>query len=434
MEGSAPDHLFFSAINFYFCSLNQSLLRFMRRVVITGIGIYSTIGKNLDEVRESLYHGRSGIIFDAGRKELGYRSGLTGFLESPNLKGLLDRRSRVGLAEQGKYAYLATQAALKHANIDQDYLEKTEAGILYGNDSSAVPVIEAIDTMREKKDTALIGSGSIFQSMNSTISMNLSVIFKLKGINFTLSGACASGSHSIGMGYFMIRHGMQECIIAGGGQEVNPESMGSFDGLGAFSVRESEPQKASRPFDRDRDGLVPSGGGATLILESYDAAVKRGAPILGEIVGYGFSSNGDHISVPNLEGPVKSLEMALKDSGLKASDIEYINAHATSTPVGDAKEAQAIHKVFGESRPYVSSTKSMTGHEMWMGGASEVIYSLIMMNNDFVAPNINFENPDEHSAKLNINAQTIKQGFNVFLSNAFGFGGTNSSLIIKKVS
>ena len=207
----------------------------MKRVVITGMGIYSTIGKNLDEVRDSLYNGKSGIGLDPSRETLGYRSKLTGLIESPNLKGLLDRRSRVGLPEQGKYAFIATLEALKTAGIDQDYLDKIEAGILYGNDSSSVPVIEAIDMMREKQDTALLGSGSIFQSMNSTISMNLSVIFKLKGINFTVSGACASGSHSLGMAYFLIKHGLQECVIAGGGQEINPESMGSFDGLGAFS-------------------------------------------------------------------------------------------------------------------------------------------------------------------------------------------------------
>jgi 3-oxoacyl-[acyl-carrier-protein] synthase-1 len=405
----------------------------MQRVVITGIGIYSTIGKNLEEVRDALYHGRSGIGLDPGRKDLGYRSCLTGIIESPDLKGLLDRRARVGLPEQGKYAYLATLEALKNAGIDQEYLLDSEAGILYGNDSSSVPVIETIDMMRQKKDTTLLGSGSIFQSMNSTISMNLSVIFKLRGINFTVSAACASGSHALGMGYFLIRHGLQQCVIAGGGQEINPESMGSFDGLSAFSVREGQPQKASRPFDRDRDGLVPSGGAATLVLESYDAAVNRGANILGEIIGYGFSSNGDHISVPNLSGPVKSMEMALKDAGIGTRDIGYINAHATSTPVGDEKEAQAISTVFGDVKPYVSSTKSMTGHEMWMGGASEVIYSLLMMHHDFIAPNINFENPDEYSAKLNITPKTIDTPFEIFLSNAFGFGGTNSTLIIKKI-
>ena len=413
-----------------FAALNQKK---MKRVVITGMGIYSTIGLNLDEVRESLYLGRSGIGLDPGRKDYGYRSCLAGMIESPNLKGLLERRARVGLPEQGKYAYVATLEALKNAGIDQDYLERVQAGILYGNDSSAVPVIEAIDLMREKKDTTMLGSGSIFQAMNSTISMNLSVIFRLQGINLTVSGACASGSHALGLGYFLIRYGLQECIIVGGGQEVNPESMGSFDGLSAFSTRDDEPGKASRPFDRDRDGLVPSGGAATLIIESYEGAVKRGATILGEIAGYGFSSNGDHISVPNIQGPVKSMQMALDDAGLKTRDIDYINAHATSTPVGDGKEAEAIDQVFGDVKPLVSSTKSMTGHEMWMGGASEVVYSMLMMQNDFIAPNINFENPDEYSAKLNIAPKTLNMPFKVFLSNAFGFGGTNSTLIVKKI-
>jgi 3-oxoacyl-[acyl-carrier-protein] synthase-1 len=397
------------------------------------MGIYSTIGKNLDEVRESLYLGKSGVGFDPVRKEMGFRSGLTGIIERPQLKGLLDRRQRVGMAQQAEFAYLSTVEALKQAHIDQDYLDKIEAGILFGNDSSAVPVIETIDIMREKKDTAMVGSGLIFQTMNSTISMNLSVIYKLKGINLTVSGACASGSHAIGIAYYLIRSGLQECIITGGGQEVNFESMGNFDALNAFSVRENEPQKASRPFDRDRDGLVPSGGAATVVLESYESAKRRGAKILAEVIGYGFSSNGDHISVPNLDGPVKALKMALKDANLLAKDIEYINAHATSTPVGDAKEAEALHLVFGDSRPWISSTKSMTGHEMWMGGASEVVYSILMMQNGFIAPNINFENPDECTAKLNIAAKTIHQNFNIFLSNAFGFGGTNSVLIVKGV-
>ncbi|MBP6872051.1 MAG: beta-ketoacyl-[acyl-carrier-protein] synthase family protein [Bacteroidales bacterium] len=403
----------------------------MNRVVITGMGIYSTIGKNLEEVRESLYTGKSGIGFEPARKEMGFRSGLTGILERPQLKGLLDRRQRIGMAEQAEYAYISTVEALRQAGIDQDYLDKVEAGILFGNDSSAVPVIETIDIMRDKKDTALIGSGLIFQTMNSTITMNLSVIYKLKGINLTVSGACASGSHALGLAYYLIRSGLQECIIAGGGQEVNLESTGNFDALNAFSVRDGEPTKASRPFDRDRDGLVPSGGAATLILESYDSAVRRGAKILAEVIGYGFSSNGDHISVPNLDGPVKAMRMALKDAGLSAKEIGYINAHATSTPVGDAKEAEAIDLVFGDARPWISSTKSMTGHEMWMGGASEVIYSILMMQNNFIAPNINFENPDEYSAKLKIADRTIHQDFNIFLSNAFGFGGTNSTLVVR---
>ena len=405
----------------------------MHRVVITGMGIYSVIGKNLAEVKDSLYHGRSGIIFDQVRKELGFRSGLTGMVERPVLKGVLDRRMRVGLPLQGEYAYISTLEALSQARIDQAYLDAHEAGILFGNDSSAVPVVESVDILRQKKDTMMIGSGHIFQSMNSTVSMNLSVIFRLRGINFTISGACASSSHAIGIGYLLIKQGLQEMIICGGAQEINPESTASFDALNAFSTRESEPAKASRPFDRDRDGLVPSGGAATVIIESYESAMKRGATIYGEVIGYGFSSNGEHISMPNVDGPVRAMHKAISDAGIVPSEIDYINAHATSTQAGDSNEARSINIVLGDSKPLVSSTKSMTGHEMWMGGASEIIYSTLMMNNNFVAPNINLENRDADSEKLNIAAKTTPYGIKTFLSNSFGFGGTNSSLIIRKI-
>lgn len=406
----------------------------MKKVVITGMGIYSCIGTNLSDVKESLFHGRSGITLDPARKELGFRSALTGMVPRPVLKGILDRRMRVGMPVQGEYAYMATLQALAGAGIDQDYLDRNEVGILYGNDSSALPVVESVDILRSRKDTMLIGSGYIFQSMNSTVSMNLSVIFRLKGINFTVSGACASGSHAIGIAYMLIRQGMQDMIICGGAQEINPESTASFDALNAFSVREAEPLKASRPFDRDRDGLVPSGGAATIVLESYESAVKRGATILAEIAGYGFSSNGEHISLPNVDGPARAMEMSLRDAGLSPSQVDYINAHATSTLAGDGNEAQAIFRIFGKDMPPVSSTKSMTGHEMWMGGASEVIYSTLMMNNGFIAPNINFENPDETTACLNLATGTIPAEINAFLSNSFGFGGTNSSLVVRKAS
>ena len=404
----------------------------MNKVVITGMGIYSCIGKDLDEVRDSLFQGRSGIMFDPFRKEFGFRSGLTGFIEKPNLKGALDRRARIMLPEQGEYAFIATTEALKNSGMDQDYMNNYEIGILYGNDSSAKPVIESMDIIREKKDTTLLGSGSVFQTMNSTVTMNLATIFKLRGVNFTVSAACASGSHAIGIGYHFIKSGLQERIICGGAQEINHYSMGNFDALSAFSIREGDPSMASRPFDRDRDGLIPSGGAATVILESLESAIHRGAPILGEVIGYGFSSNGAHISNPTVDGPVRALNMALRDAGLQSGQVDYINAHATSTPAGDASEAKAIDEVFGSSRPFVSSTKSMTGHECWMAGASEIVYSMLMMQHDFIAPNINFENPDEDSAKLNIVQKPLETDINIFLSNSFGFGGTNSSLIVKK--
>lgn len=404
-----------------------------RRVVITGMGIYSCLGKDLDEVRDTLYTGKSGIIFDPARKEMGFRSALTAKLDVPDLKGMLPRSQRVYMAEQVKYAYMSTKQALDNAKLDQDYIEANNVGILFGNDSSADAVVTSVDKMREKNDTTLCGSGAIFQSMNSTVTMNLACIFKLKGMNLTVSGACASGSHAIGLGTLLIRAGLQDCIVCGGAQEVNPFSIGSFDGISAFSTRESDPTKASRPFDRDRDGLVPGGGAATVIIESYESAVKRGAPILGEILSYGFSSNGDHISVPNVDGPARSLEMAIKLAGLNIKDIGYVNAHATSTPVGDRNEAKGIAQVFGDYKVEVTSTKGQTGHEMWMAGASEIIYSMLMMKNGFIAPNLNFENPDEDSAKLNISGDRVDKNFDIFLSNSFGFGGTNSTLIVKNL-
>ena len=405
----------------------------MRRVVITGMGIYSCIGENLEAVKESLYQGKSGIVIDKEREEFGYRSPLTGMVAEPNLKKLLTRRQRLSLGQEGAYAYVATLEALKNAKIDQEFLDSNEVGILYGNDSTAESVITSADKIREKKDTTLVGSGAIFKGMNSSVTMNLSTIFKLTGINFTVSAACASGSHAIGMAFQLIKSGLQDCIVCGGAQEINKLAMGSFDGLGVFSTNIENPTKGSRPFDKNRDGLVPSGGGATLIVESYESAIKRGAPILGEIIGYGFSSNGEHISTPNVDGPARAMKKAIDQSGINIADIDYVNAHATSTPVGDTNEAKAIFDVFGENGPSVSSTKSMTGHECWMAGASEVIYSMLMMKHSFVAPNINLEEPDEDAAKLNLVQKTLDKKIDVFLSNSFGFGGTNSALIIKKV-
>ncbi|MCC9072505.1 beta-ketoacyl-[acyl-carrier-protein] synthase family protein [Flavobacterium sp. F-65] len=403
-----------------------------RRVVITGMGIYSCIGTSLDEVKESLYNGKSGIQFDAERKEFGFQSALTGMVPRPDLKSLLTRRQRMSIGEETEYAYMATIEALKNAGIDDSFFDDNEVGIMYGNDSVSKAIIDATDIIREKKDTALIGSGAIFKSMNSTVTMNLSTIFKLRGINLTISAACASGSHAIGLAYFLIKSGFQDTVICGGAQEINKYAMSSFDGLGVFATGDGDPTKASRPFDSGRDGLVPSGGGATLILESYESAIKRGATIIAEVGGYGFSSNGGHISTPNVEGPAIAMQRALDDAKLNASDIDYINAHATSTPVGDENEAKAIFEIFGKSNPYVSSTKSMTGHECWMAGASEVIYSILMMQNDFIAPNINLETPDEAATKLNLVKTTLNRKIDIFLSNSFGFGGTNSALVVKK--
>ncbi len=404
-----------------------------KRVVITGMGIWSCLGTDIETVKDSLYTGKSGIGMRPERLEYGYRSGLTGIVEKPVItKQMLDRHTRAGMSEEAQYAYMASREALKQAGISDDYLRANEVGCIFGNDSSAKPVIEASKIMDEKHDSAMLGYGYIFQAMNSTVNMNLSTIFHLRGVNFTISAACASGSHSIGLGYMLIRQGLQEMVLCGGAQETNDYSMASFDALGAFSIRMDDPAKASRPFDKNRDGLVPSGGAAALVLEDYDHAVARGATILAEVVGYGFSSNGGGISEPSDEGSVIAMSRAIKDAEIAPDDIDYINAHATSTHQGDMYEAIALDRLFRNCHALISSTKSMTGHECWMAGASEIVYSILMMQHNFVAPNINFESPDEYSEKLNIASKTIDTEVNTVLSNSFGFGGTNSALIIKK--
>ena len=404
-----------------------------RRVVITGMGIWSCLGTDLETVKQSLYEGKSGIGMQSERLEYGYRSALTGIVEEPVItKKMLDRHTRAGMPEEARYAYMSSLQAFEQANISDEYLRENEIGCIFGNDSSAKPVIEASKIMDEKHDSAMLGYGLIFQSMNSTVNMNLSTIFHLRGVNFTISAACASGSHSIGLGYMLIKQGMQDVVLCGGAQETNFYSMASFDALGAFSVRMDEPTKASRPFDGDRDGLVPSGGAASLVLEDYEHAKARGANILAEVIGYGFSSNGGGISQPSDEGSVVAMTRALDMSGVKAEDIDYINAHATSTHQGDMYEAMALNRMFGGKHALISSTKSMTGHECWMAGASEAVYSILMMQNDFVAPNINFEHPDEYSEKMNLAITTVETELNLVLSNSFGFGGTNSALVLKK--
>lgn len=405
-----------------------------KRVVITGMGIWSCLGTTIEEVKNSLYEGKSGIGLEKERLEYGYQSALTGIVEQPKLKGLIDRHMRRGFSEEAEYAYMASRQAFEMAEISDEYLLQNEVGCIFGNDSSAKPVIESAKIMEEKRDTELLGQNFIFQAMNSTVNMNMSTVFHLRGVNFSVSAACASGSHSIGLAYMLIKQGLQDMVLCGGAQEVNYYSMASFDALGAFSKRMDEPTKASRPFERDRDGLIPSGGAAALVLEDYDHAVARGAKIIAEVVGYGFSSNGTAIiSQPSDEGSVIAMSRALKDAGVDVKDVDYINAHATSTRQGDMYEAIALDRMFHGQHALISSTKGMTGHECWMAGASEIVYSAIMMQNNFVAPNINFENPDEHSAKLNIAAKTVDTEVNVVLSNSFGFGGTNSALVIKKI-
>ena len=404
-----------------------------RKVVITGMGIWSCLGVTLDEVRQSLYDGRSGIVFSQERKDCGFRSALCAQVPQADLKPFVNRNFRQFMPEEAQYAYMATRDALAHARLDQDYIDQHEVGIIYGNDSVAEATMRSLDKFRQFGSTAACGSGAIFQSMNSTVTMNLACLFHLKGINLTASGACASGSHSIGLASLLIRTGLQDCVVCGGAQEANMYGVASFDGIQSFALRDDDATRASRPFDRDRNGLVPGGGAATLVLESYESAVRRGAPILAEVVSWGFSGNGDHISTPNVAGPARSLELCLEHCDVQLKDIGYVNAHATSTRIGDAREAQAIAQVFGDYRVPVTSTKGQTGHEMWMAGASEIIYSVLMMKNDFIAGSLNFENPDEETACVNVVPETREAHFDTFLSNSFGFGGTNSTLIIRNL-
>jgi len=403
-----------------------------RKVVITGMGIWSCLGTTLDEVRQSLYDMKSGIVFSQERVDAGFRSPFCADVPKADLKPYVNRNFRQFMPEEAQYAYMATKDALEAARLDLDYIDQHEVGIIYGNDSVAEATMHALDKFRQFGSTAACGSGAIFQSMNSTVTMNLACLFHLKGINLTASAACASGSQSIGLASLLIRNGLQDCVVCGGAQEANMYGVASFDGIQSFALREDgDPHKASRPFDRDRNGLVPGGGAATLVLESYESAVKRGAPILAEIVSWGFSGNGDHISTPNVAGPARSLELCLEHSDVQLKEIGYVNAHATSTKIGDSREAQAIAQIFGDYRVPVTSTKGQTGHEMWMAGASEIIYSLLMMKNGFIAGNLNFENPDDETACIDVVPETREVHFDTFLSNSFGFGGTNSTLIVR---
>ena len=398
------------------------------------MGIWSCLGVTLDEVRQSLYDGKSGIIYSQERMDAGFRSPFCANVPKADLKPFVNRNFRQFMPEEAQYAYMATKDALAAAKLEQDYIDSHEVGIIYGNDSVAEATMIALDKFRQFGSTAACGSGAIFQSMNSTVTMNLACLFHLKGINLTASAACASGSQSIGLAWLLIKNGLQDCVVCGGAQEANMFGVASFDGIQSFALRDdNDPSKASRPFDSQRNGLVPGGGAATLVVESYESAVKRGAPILAEIVSWGFSGNGDHISTPNVEGPARSLELCLEKSGINIREIGYVNAHATSTKIGDSREAQAIARIFGDYRVPVTSTKSQTGHEMWMAGASEIIYSMLMMKNDFIAGTVNFENPDEETACVNVLPETKEAHFDIFLSNSFGFGGTNSTLIVKNL-
>ena len=404
----------------------------MKRVVVTGMGIWSCIGQDLQSVTESLKQGRSGIIFDPQRIEYGLHSGLTGNVPRPNLKPLLPRKYRATMSEDAEYAYMAARQAFEQAGIEDTYLRQNEVGIIFGNDGN-VHMIDHHAVMLQEHDSHMLGPSVFFQSVTSSVTMNLSTIFHLKGINMCVGAACASSSHAIGLAMMFIRQGLQDTILVGGSCTMDMRSMVTIDAIEVISLRNNEPTCASRPFDADRDGTIPSGGAAALVLEEYEHAVARGATILAEVGGYGFSSNGtEDISVPSAEAEYIAMQRALEDANVQPADIDYVNAHGTSTPVGDIEEAKALARLFrGTKQPFVSSTKSMTGHEIWMAGASETVYSVLMMQHGFVAPNINLLNKIDEAKDLNIVTETVYTPIHTVLSNSSGMGGTNSALVFK---
>lgn len=417
----------------------------MKRVVITGMGIWSCIGQDLQTVTESLRQGRSGIIFDPKRIEYGLYSGLVGNVPRPDLKPFLPRKFRATMSEDSEYAYMAARQAFEQAGLSDEYLRQNEVGLIFGNDANT-HMLDYMPIMEEEHDSQMVGPNALFQGETSSVTMNLGTIFHLKGINFCVGAACASSSHAIGLAAMFIRQGIQKTILVGGSCMLDRRGSAAADAIDALSHRNDTPQGAMMPFDTNRDGFVSSGGAAALVLEEYEHAIARGATILAEVIGYGFSSNGiEEISMPSADGEYIAMKRALDDAGLQPSDIDYVNAHGTSTPLGDIEEAKALTRLFdppnpssgssenSASGPYISSTKSLTGHENWMAGASEAVYSILMMQNNFVAPNINLENVIDEAKDLNIVRETIYTPIRTVLSKSSGMGGTNSALVFRKI-
>ncbi len=401
----------------------------MYEVAITGIGVVSCLGIGREAVQASLREGRSGIVFDQERKDLGFRGCLTGRIEGYKRPDL-DRKKRKTMTDFTLWTYSAAAEAIETAGWRDEEIRSPETGLIVGNDSTSLANIEGYRTTSERKSTLPIGATLVFKALNSTVSMNLNTLLGNLGASWTLSAACASGGHAIGQAADLIALGRQERVVCGGAQEITWESVCSFDATNAFSIREDEPAVASRPFDLDRDGLVPSGGAAMVTLERMDLAKKRGAAILGKVGAYAFSSDGSKLSVPSGEGLERCMTECLTRSGLKRSDIRYVCAHATSTLLGDLAEAQAIHGLFGEECPWVSSTKSMTGHEMWMSGAAQVVYTTLMRQGRFIAPNLNFRGQEKEAPPIRVAPEIIDTEPAVAMLNSAGFGGTNSCLLI----
>ena len=401
----------------------------MKNVVVTGMGIVSCIGSDIQEVLSSLKNGKSGITKNLTYEEMGFRSHVSGAVNI-NLSELIDRKTLRFMSEASGFGYIAAQEALLNASLNLEEMNASRIGIVAGSGgASSAAQIEASDVARERGPKR-IGPYAVTKTMGSTVSAILGTTLKLKGVNYSISSACSTSAHCIGHAAELIQLGKQDIIIAGGAEQEHWTSSSMFDAMGALSSQyNNSPEKASRPFDIDRDGFVIAGGAGMLILEEEEHAIKRNAPIIARLKGYCANSDGYDMVSPSGEGATRCMNEAME---AYKSDVDYINAHGTSTPVGDLAELGAIKKVFGGNAPIIGSTKSMTGHSLGATGAQEAIYSILMMQHDFIAPSINIEALVEEAEGLNICQSMMKQKLNSVMSNSFGFGGTNASLIFGK--
>ena len=404
----------------------------MREVVITGMGIVSSLGNNISEVKHSLENLKSGITKNQINAELGLRSQVSGSVKDLEMKELIDRKLYRFMGDAAAYAYLSTEQAIHDAELSEAELSSVRTGLIMGSGgASSEDQIDSADILRSK-GLKRIGPYRVTKAMGSTVSACLATSFGVKGINYSISSACATSAHCIGSGMEQIQLGKQDIVIAGGGEAEHWGMTSLFDAMGALSTKYNEtPEVASRAYDKDRDGFVIAGGGGTLILEEKEHAIKRGARIYAELTGYGATSDGEDMVSPSGEGGKRCMEIALEMT--KGNKVDYINAHGTSTPAGDITELNAINSVFGEDLPMISSTKSLSGHSLGAAGVHESIFSLIMMKEGFVVGSANIENLDEGAADFPIVRENTKKEVNKILSNSFGFGGTNATLIFEKV-
>ena len=401
----------------------------MKNVVVTGIGIKSCIGNTYVEVLDSLQNGKSGIVANDIYKEMNFRSHVSGSMNI-ELKGLIDRKLLRFMGETAAYSYLAALDAIEMSGISEDALSNPRVGIVAGSGGASTRTQTVTADITREKGPKRVGPYAVTKTMGSTVAAILGTAFKLQGVNYPISSACSTSAHCIGHGSDLIKSGQQDIVIVGGGEDEHWSSSSLFDAMGALSSNFNEtPDLASRAFDKNRDGFVISGGAGMLVLEEEEHAKKRGANILATLSGYFANSDGYDMVAPSGEGAERCMQGALKSSG---GSVDYINAHGTSTPVGDLAELGAIQRVFGSDAPIISSTKSMTGHSLGATGAQEAIYSIMMINEGFIAPSINITNLVDEANGLNINQETREQKLDNVMSNSFGFGGTNATLILSR--